>query len=129
MPGLAGDDRVEFPAGWVPGFERRHLDLDPPPLCQVGHPRVGLDPEHPAAGRSELPGGDAGTAANIEDVVSGATIDDPLHHGFGVARPGPIVAFGVRAERLRPLLAWICFATQHAPPLVQGSLGNFANLE
>jgi hypothetical protein len=98
VPGLAGDDRIECSAGGVPSFERRHFDLEPASASQVGHPRVDVDPEHPAAGRLELPGGDAGTGTDVDNVVSGAAVDDPLHHGFGIAGPGPVVAFGVRAE-------------------------------
>src|ERR1019366_9832021 len=60
-------------------------------------------PEHPAPGRLELPGRDAGTAADVEDVGAWAGRDDPLHQRAGIARPGPVVAFGVRAERLRYL--------------------------
>lgn len=107
MPGLAGDNRIELPAGRVPGFERRYVNLDPEPPRQVGHPCVGLHPEHPAAGRLELPGGDCGTAADVEDAWAGAADDDPVHHGVGIAGPGPVVAFGIRAERLRYLSAFM----------------------
>jgi hypothetical protein len=103
VPGLRGDDRVECPACGVPGLERRHLDLDASPPGQAGHPRVGIDPEHPAPGRAELPGGDTGAAADIKHIRAGAGGDDPLHQGARIARAGPIVAFGVRAERLRYL--------------------------
>jgi len=103
VPGRPGDDRIELPAGRVPGFERRHLDLDPGPPREVGHPRVGLDAEHLAAGRLELPGFYAGAAADVEDAGPGAGGDDLLHQGVGIAGPGPVVAFGVRAERLRYL--------------------------
>lgn len=51
VPGLCGDDRVERPARGGPGFERRHLDLNPPLPGYVSHTGVGVDPEHPAAGR------------------------------------------------------------------------------
>ena len=96
-------DRVECPAGRVPGFERRHLDLEPAPPGEVGHPRVGVDAEHPAPGRLELPGGDAGAAADVEHVGAGAGGDDPVHQRAGIAGAGSVVAFGVRAERLRHL--------------------------
>jgi hypothetical protein len=61
VPGLPGDDRVECPAGAFPGLKRRRLDLESVPPGQGGHPRVGIDPEHPAVGRLELPGHYAGT--------------------------------------------------------------------
>jgi hypothetical protein len=99
VPGLPGHDRVEGPAGRVPGFERRHLDLEPGLPGQFGHPRVGIDPEHAAAGRLEQPGGDAGAAADVEDIAAGAGGDDPVHQGVGIAGAGPVIAFGVRAER------------------------------
>ena len=107
VPGLPGDDRVEFPAGAVPGLERRHLDLEPVPPRQVGHPRVGLDAEHPAA----RPPGTAGPRCRSRSRRRGTSgpsgaprgRHDPLHQRAGVARPGPVVAVGVRAERLRHL--------------------------
>jgi hypothetical protein len=71
VPGLPGDDRVERPAGEIPRLEGRHLDLDPGPHREVGHPRVGLHPEHLAAGREELPRRDTGTASQ-PDVVQQA---------------------------------------------------------
>ncbi len=95
--------RVEFPVGTVPGFQRRHLDLYPAAPGETGHPRVGINAQHPAAGRLELPGGDAGTAADIENVGPGNGGGNPLHQGGGIARAGPVVALGVRAERLRYL--------------------------
>ena len=103
MPGRPGDDGVEFPGGGVPGFERRHLDLDPTAPREVSQPGVGLDAEHRAVGRLELPGDDAGAAADVEDGGPGAGGDDPLHQGVGVAGAGPVVAFGAYAERLRRL--------------------------
>jgi hypothetical protein len=51
----------------------------------------------------ELPCRDAGTDTNVEDVGPGAGGDDPVHHGLGIAGSGSIVAFSVRAERLRDL--------------------------
>jgi len=103
VPGLSGDDRIEGSAGGVPAFELRDLDLEPAPPRQVSHPRVDVDAKHPAAGRLELPGDDAGPAAHLEHVGPGAFGDDPVHHGLGIGGPGPVVAFGVRAERLRDL--------------------------
>jgi hypothetical protein len=103
VPGRPRDDRVELPAGRVPVLELRHLDLDPGPPREVSHPRVGVDAEHRAASRLELPGLDAGAAADVQDTGPRAGGDDPVHQGAGVAGPGPVVAFGVRAERLRYL--------------------------
>ena len=40
--------------------------------AQVGHPRVGVDAEHPAAGRLEQPGRQAGAAAGVDDGAAGA---------------------------------------------------------
>ena len=71
MPRLGGDDRVERPAGWLPGFEGRHLDLQAAGSREVGHPRIGLDAEHGAAGGLELAGCDAGAAADVEHVRPG----------------------------------------------------------
>jgi len=117
VPGLPGDDRVEGTAGAVPGLERGHLDLEPVPTGQVRHPRVGIDPEHPAAGRLELPGHDAGPAADVEDVGDVVTVlaprgagRDPVHQRVGVAGPGPVVAVGIQAERLGYLPGLMGFA-------------------
>ena len=63
VPGLSGDDRVERPARAFPGFDRRHLDLEALAAGEVRHPRVGIDPEHPAPGRLELPRHDARAAS------------------------------------------------------------------
>jgi len=120
VPGLPGNDRIEVSSGGVPSLEGRHLDLDPAAACKVGHPRVGLDPEHLAAGSLELPGFYAGTDADVEDVGSGAGGDDAPHHGVGVAGPGPVVAFGIRAEGLSHLSVsmWLVLGRRfggHAP--------------
>lgn len=40
MPGLPGDDRIEGPAGGVPGFERRYLNVESALSGERGHPRV-----------------------------------------------------------------------------------------
>jgi len=82
----------------VPRFERRHLHLDPGAPREVSHPPVGLDAEHRAAGRLELPGFDAGAAADVQQVGAGGFRADPLHKGIGVPGPGPVVAFSVCAE-------------------------------
>src|SRR5260370_6326074 len=67
------------------------------PLCRVRPAmRVGIDPEHPAPGRLELPGRDAGTAAHIENVEAGTGGDDTLHQRTGIVRAGPGVTFRVR---------------------------------
>lgn len=109
VPGLPRDDRVELSAGGLPGFKCRHLDLEPVPPRDICHPRVDLDPEHAAAGSLELAGGDPGPTADVEDVWPWAGSYDPLHHRLGIARPGSVVALGVRAERLGnlSLLMWL----------------------
>ena len=103
VPGLGGDDRVEFPAGAVPRLERRDLGLDSASPRQFGHPGVGIDPEHPAASRQELAGRDAGTAADVKHGTPRAGGDDPVDHGPGIAGPGPVITLRVRAERLGDL--------------------------
>jgi len=67
---------------------------------QVGRARVRIHPERPASGRLELPGRDAGTAADIENISAGAPADDAVYQGAGIAGPRPVVACGVRAKRL-----------------------------
>jgi hypothetical protein len=111
VPRRPGDDRVEVPADRVPGFERRHLDLDLDPAAprEVSHPRVGLDTEHRAAGRLELPGFDAGAAADVQDIGPGAAGDDPLHRAAGV---------GGHARR-RPVLHWLSFVPAAGGKIVQ----------
>jgi hypothetical protein len=74
-----------------------------PALSPLGHPRVDVDPYHPAADGLEVPGGDAGTAADVGLVGPGTGDDDTAHHGLGIAGPGPVETFGVRVERLRYL--------------------------
>jgi hypothetical protein len=92
VPGLPGYGRVEGPAGACPGLEGRHLDLEPMPPGQVRHPRVRIDPEHPAADRLELPGDDAGPAAHVEDIRPWDASHDPVDQRAGIARPGPVIA-------------------------------------
>jgi hypothetical protein len=84
---------------------------------ELGHPGVDLDPEHPASGRLEGSSGDAGADADVEHVASGAFGDDPVRQGLRVVRPGPIVAFGVRAERLRHLPGVMRLACRERPRL------------
>lgn len=62
-----------------------------------------LDAKHRATGRLELPGDGAGAATDVQDLEPGAGGDDPLRQRVGVAGPGPVIAFGVDAERLRRL--------------------------
>ena len=64
----------------------------------AGHARVRLDSQHAAPGRPELPGDDAGPAADVEHVAPGARGDDPLDQGGRVARAGAIVTFRIRTE-------------------------------
>lgn len=100
MPRLGGDDRVERPAGWLPGFEGRHFDLQAAGSRDVGHPPIGLDAEHGGAGRLELAGCDAGAAADVEHVGPRAPGNDPRHQCIWVAGPGLVIALRVHAERL-----------------------------
>jgi hypothetical protein len=111
------------PAGAVPGFERRRLDLGPAAPRERGHPGVGLDAEHAAAGRLELPGCDAGAAADVQDVRSRAGGHDPFHQGTGVGRPGAVVASGVLAERLGYLPVLVEFRGRRGRPGLEGSSG------
>jgi hypothetical protein len=100
VPRLPGDDRVEAPPGGVPVLELRHLDVEPARPGEVGHPRVGVDAEHPAAGRLEEPSRDPRAAAGVDHVAAGALGDDPVHHRGRIAESGAVVAAGVGAERL-----------------------------
>ncbi len=103
VPGLRGDDRVERAADRVPVLELRDLRLGPALPGQLGHPRVGINAEPPAAGRLEQPGGDAGAAPDVEDVASRAGGDDAVHQAGGIGGPGPVVAAGVGTEPLGDL--------------------------
>jgi hypothetical protein len=49
----------------------------------VGHALVDPDPEHPAAGRPELPGGYARAGTDVENVEPGDGADDPVHSAPG----------------------------------------------
>src|SRR6185436_17898802 len=82
------------------GFECGPLGLGSAPAGEVGHPRVHVDAEHPTAGRLELPGHDAGAATHVEHLGSGTGGDDRPPEGVRIARPGPVVAVRIRAERL-----------------------------
>ena len=112
MPGLPGDDRVERTAFRVPIFELADLDLDSGPLGDLGHPRVWFHAEYRAAGRPVLPCPDASAAADIQELETGAGGDDALYQRLGIARPCPVVSFGVHSEGLR-----------YRPELVQLLLG------
>ena len=103
MPGLPGDDRVERTAACVPILELVDLDLDAGPPGDLGHPRVRVDAEYPAAGRPVLPCPNTGAAADIQELDAGASGDDTLYQRVGVARPRPVVSFGVDSEGLRYL--------------------------
>jgi hypothetical protein len=53
---------VASPAAWQDGEISEYaaaLDLESALPGEAGHPRVGIDAEHPAPGRLELPGGNA----------------------------------------------------------------------
>jgi hypothetical protein len=82
----------------VPVLERRHVNIDPAAPRELGHPRVWLYAGDRAADRLELPGLDAGTAADIEHRSARTGGDDPIDKVVGIWRPGPVVTFGVGAE-------------------------------
>ena len=103
MPRLAGDDRVEDPSGGLPGLERGDLDLDPASARRGGHSSVDVDTDNGAACRLKLAGDDAGAHSDVEDVSPGELVDEVADARGRVTRSGPVVALGVRAERLRPL--------------------------
>ena len=111
MPGLRGDHGVELATSGIPRFKRCYLDLEPAVSGQLRHAGVGIDAEYLAAGRPKQPGRDAGAAADVDDPPAGAGSDDPVHQGGGVARAGPVVLCGVRAERLRHLPLPMSFRT------------------
>jgi AcrR family transcriptional regulator len=99
VPRLPGDDRVEGAAGRIPLLEPGHLDVEAAPSGLLGHPRIGLDPEHPTAGHAQLAGHDAGPTTNVDD-IAGTAGDECVDQGLRVARAGPVVAIGVGPERL-----------------------------
>ena len=101
VPGLRGDDGVEFPPGAVPVLELGHLGLEPGLPRHGSHPVIGVDAEHPAPGALEQPGSDSRPAADVQYVAPRAGRHDPVYEGTGIARPGAVVPAGVRAERLR----------------------------
>ena len=103
VPGLPGHRRVEPPPGRIPLLDLRHLDLDPGLPGQAGHPRVRVDPEHPAARRLELPGHDARAAADVQDLRPGLPSMTRSDQRLRIARPGPLVALGVGCRRLGDL--------------------------
>jgi len=90
----------EHAARGLPRLEGGHLDLGAVLAREGGHPGVRLHAEHGAAGGLELPGGDPGADADVEHPAPGALGDDRRHQGVGIAGPAPVVALGVRAERL-----------------------------
>ena len=103
VPGLSRDDRIEPPTGGLPSLEGRHFDIDASTACELGHPPVGLDAQHGATSRQELPGFDAGTAADVEHLAPRARGNDPVDQRCRIPRPGPVVAPGIDPERFRHL--------------------------
>src|ERR1700761_3454735 len=100
MPGLSRDDGVEGSAARVPLLEFADLDLDPGLPGESGHPGVHVDAEHIDAGCPVLAGPDAGTAADVQEISTGAGGDDALYQLVGVGRPRPVVPLRVDSERL-----------------------------
>ncbi len=90
--------------------------------CRCAAP--GLPCARPARRRArgsrcpELAGRDARPAADVEDVRPGG--GEPLDEGVRIAWPGPVVAVGVRAERLRhvPLVMRLVRESGHVPTIV-----------
>ena len=103
MPTLPGDDRVEFSACSLPGFEGRHFDLQSAVPRELGQPCIRVDPQHPATGRLKLPRHDASTDAHVENEPSRGRADNPLDQDVGIARPSPVITLGIRPERFRRL--------------------------
>ena len=101
MPTLRRDDRVEFPACSLPGFEGRHFDLHSRVPRELGQPCVRVDPDHLATGRLKLPRHDASANAHVENEPSRNRSDDALDQDAGIARPGPVITLGIRPERFR----------------------------
>jgi hypothetical protein len=98
MPSLPGNDCVERSAAGVPILECADLDVDTGLLGELGHPRVHVDAEHPAPGSPVLPCPEAGAAADIQKVDAGTGGDDTLDQRIRVARPGPVISFGINTE-------------------------------
>jgi len=88
---------------WGPSLRTCDLDVDPGPPGDLGHSLVHVDAEHLDTRRLVLPCADAGSAADIEELHPGARGDDALYEGVGVARPSPVVPFGIHTEGLRYL--------------------------
>ena len=70
---------------------------------ELGQPRVRVHPEHLATGRLKLPCRDASANAHVENVRSRGPSDNALDQDVGIARPSPVIALGIRAERFRRL--------------------------
>jgi AcrR family transcriptional regulator len=119
VPRLARDDGVEAASGRVPRLEGRDLHRESMPPRGVRHAGVGVDAEHAATGRPELPGDDAGADADIEELGSRGGRDEPLDQRVRIARAGAVVAVRVGAERLRDVAQLVRFRRSgHAPTLV-----------
>jgi hypothetical protein len=56
----------------------------------------------------------AGADADIEHIAPGDRGDDRVDHGLGIAGPGPVVALGVRTERLGHLTGVMRLARREA---------------
>jgi hypothetical protein len=98
VPRLAGDDRVERPAGGVPPLERGDLHLDTVVPGRVGHPRVDVHPQHLAAGGLQLPSDDARAAADVEHLSTRDRVDEVTDELGGIPGAGPVVPLRVGAE-------------------------------
>jgi Methyltransferase domain len=95
VPALGGNDRVKRTTGGIPRLEGGYLDVEAALAREVGHPRVRLDSQHPAAGGLKLPSSDAGAAPHIEDIATRTGGHDAFDHSVGITRPRTVVAFGI----------------------------------
>ncbi len=103
MPALTTDDRVKFSARRLPGFKGRHFDLHSAVTREPRQPRVRVNPEQLATGRLKLSRHNAGGNAHVENEPSRGRSRNTLDQDVGIARPGPVIARGIRPERLRRL--------------------------
>jgi len=100
VPRLTGDEQVEPPLARVPLFEPSRFHRETLRAGELGHARIGLDPEDLATARDEERRHDAGAATDVEHVAP--PIGEEVEHLVGIAGTGPVVAGGVGPERLRP---------------------------
>ena len=98
MPALRRDDRVEFPACSIPGFEGRHFDFHSRCAARTRPAVVRVDSEHPTTGRLKLARHDASANPHVENESARDRSENALDQVGGVARPGAVIALGIRAK-------------------------------